>query len=67
MRDTRDNVLNAGCRSSAAMQPAGGVQLVNCKLHPKFRGLVLNDEQHFVVGGGKRMLRLQNLVELEIA
>jgi hypothetical protein len=28
---------------------------------------VLDNEQHLVVGGGKRLLRLQDPVELEIA
>jgi hypothetical protein len=40
---------------------------VDRKLHPKLRRLVLDDEQHLVVGGGKRLLRLQDPVELEIA
>ena len=48
-------------------QPAGGVELVNRELHPQLRRLVLNDEQHLVVGGGERPLRLQDPVELEIA
>jgi hypothetical protein len=40
---------------------------VNCKLQPELRGLVLDNKQHLVMGGGKRQLRLQYLVELEIA
>jgi hypothetical protein len=36
------------------------------KLHPEFGGLMLDDEQDFVVGRGERLLRIQNLVEPKI-
>jgi len=48
-------------------QPAGGIELVNRKLHPQLRRLVLNDKQHLVMGAGKRLLRLQYPAELKIA
>src|SRR5438876_12143361 len=48
-------------------QPASRAQFVNRKFHPKLGSLVLDDKQHLVMGAGQRLLRLQNLVELEIA
>ena len=40
--------------------------LVDGELHPQFRGLVLDDEEQFVMRGGKRFLRLQHLFEMQI-
>jgi len=47
-------------------QLAGGAELVDRKLHPQLGGLMLDDEQHLVMGGGERPLRAQNPVEPQI-
>mgnify|MGYP003693916301 CR=1 FL=1 len=52
MRDTRDNVLKAGCRSFAAINRQSSAQFVNRKFHPKLGRLMLDDKQHLVMGAG---------------
>ena len=42
------------------------LNLVERELHPQFRGLVLDDEQHLVMGLGQRLLRRQDMVDLQI-
>ena len=44
----------------------GGAQLVQHQLHPQLAGLVLHDEQHLVVLGRQRMLRAQQLIEMQV-
>ena len=44
----------------------GGLQLVQHQLHPQLAGLVLHDEQHLVVVGRERLLRVQDGVELQV-
>ncbi len=43
-----------------------GAQLVQHELHPQLAGLVLHDEEHFIVVGRERLLRIQDRVELQV-
>ena len=43
-----------------------GGQLVQHELHPQLARLVLHDEQHLVVVGRQRMLRVQHLVQVQV-
>jgi urease accessory protein UreE len=43
-----------------------GVQLVQHQLHPQFAGLVLHDEQHLVMVGRERVLRVQDLFQAQV-
>ena len=42
------------------------VQFVQHQFHPQLAGLVLDDEQHLVVVGRQRLLRVQHLVEMQV-
>ena len=44
----------------------GRIQLVQAQFHPQFRHLMNDDEQHFVVVIGERMLRTEQSVEVQI-
>ena len=44
----------------------GSRQLVQHQLHPQLAGLVLHNEQQFVVIGRQRLLRIQDGVELQV-
>ena len=46
--------------------PARGVEFVQGKAHPEFRGLVLDDEEHLVMRGGQAILRCQDAVDLQV-
>ena len=66
MRDTRASILKA-CRSwSRRTARDRRAQLVQHELHPQLAGLVLHDEQHLVVVGRQRLLRAQDLVEVQV-
>ena len=43
-----------------------GAQLVQHQLHPQLAGLVLNDEQHFIVVWRAWLLRAQQFVEMQV-
>ncbi len=41
-------------------------QLVQQQLHPQLAGLVLHDEEHLVVFGRERVLRFEQLVQVQV-
>src|SRR6185437_1894744 len=41
-------------------------ELVQHQAHPQLRGLVHDDEQHLVVLEGERLLRIEELVEVQV-
>ena len=64
----REN-LQARTQIALAQMRNRGAQLVHDELHPQFRCLVLDDEQHLVVmlRHAERLLRRQQLIELQVA
>ena len=66
MVETRASILNVGPKIIAPHAVDGGVEFVQAQLHPQFRDLMDDDEQHLVVLVGQRMLRIQQLVEIEV-
>ena len=66
MRATRDSILKAGCSWSSRIAPDRRADLVDRQLHPQFRGLVLDDEQQFVMRARQRLLRVEHAVEMQI-
>ena len=59
--------FSAGPRSSCGEQAARRAQLVDQQLDPQLGGLVLDDEQHLVVVIRERHLRVQQLVQVQVA
>jgi hypothetical protein len=46
--------------------PYGSAQLMQHEFHPQLAGLVLHDKQHFVVIWRQWLLRVQNVIQLQI-
>src|SRR5438552_5082192 len=46
--------------------PGGRTYCVDGELHPELGGVVLDDEQQFVVRGGERLLRVQHALQMQI-
>ena len=65
---TRAMRLSAGCELVGAQQVAAPSELVEHELQPELGGLVLDDEQQFVVmrGVAQRLLRAEQVVEVEV-
>ena len=64
-RDARQH-LERRTEIIAAHAIDGRVQLVQAQFHPQFGDLVDHDEQHLVVLVGQGVLRIEQLVELEV-
>ena len=64
-RDPRQHLEAAG-EFVAGHATHGAAELVQHQLHPQLAGLVLHDEQHLVMRRRQRLLRRQDLVELQV-
>ncbi|MCY1307809.1 hypothetical protein D9M70_577670 [compost metagenome] len=58
--------LEGGLQPVVADRADCGVDLVQRELHPELRRLMLDDEQHLVMGLRERLLRVEYLLQHEI-
>jgi hypothetical protein len=68
MRLTRQHLegIGLGLARCIGNRCRGRAHLVQHQLHPQLAGLVLDDEQHLVMGGRQRVLGRENLVQMQI-
>ena len=65
-REMRASILNDGSRLSRRTHSNTCDELVQEQPHPQLRHLVDDDEQHLVLLDGVRLLRVEQLVELQV-
>jgi hypothetical protein len=66
MRATRASILKAGRNWPVGQGLTRGTDFVDGQTHPQLGGLVLDDEQHLVMGVGPCLLRVQDQVQRQV-